>query len=89
MDDFAVGTVVARLAGWLPRLMPDRARADALCDLLIERFAGRHDAITADAGAEIETTAWPLSRHLMLGFEPGGACSGGNWESCGVRPDRV
>ena len=40
---------------------------------LEERFAGRIEPITEDAGAEIEQAAWPYSRHLLLQFGPDGA----------------
>lgn len=68
----AVGTVVTRLTGWLTRLMPDGDRATALCEALTDRFAGRADAVTAAACAEIEQTAWAYSRHLIMIFEPDG-----------------
>jgi len=64
--------VVGRLAGWLPRLMPDRDRADALATLLTETFAGRTDPVDAAVCAEVERVAWTYSRHLMLTFEPDG-----------------
>jgi len=85
VDDLA--TVVGRLAGWLPRLMPDRDRADALATLLTETFAGRTDPVDADACAEVERVAWTYSRHLMLSCEPDGT-DPPNTESHGwPRPD--
>ena len=72
MNDLAVCTLVTRLTEWLPRLMPDRDRADALCAALAARFAGRDDPVTADLCAEIERVAWIYSRHLQLTFEPDG-----------------
>ena len=67
-----MGPVVDRLVGWLPQLMPDRERADALCAVLTARFSGRRDPVTAAACAEIERVAWAYSRHLLLIFEPDG-----------------
>lgn len=65
-------TVVARLAGWLPRLMPDADRATALGDSLNERFGDRDEPVSAAGCAEVERAAWRHSRHLLLIFEPDG-----------------
>jgi hypothetical protein len=72
VDDLAVGVLAARLAGWLPRLMPDRERAAVLAGELTGRFGDRRDPVTAAACAEVERVAWAHSRHLMLIFEPDG-----------------
>jgi hypothetical protein len=72
IEPVTVRDVVDRLVTWLERLMPAGARRDALVTELTDRFGDDDVPVTASRCAAVERSAWTVSRHVALVFDPDG-----------------